>query len=207
MIKNLVRLLPIAAAAAFALPASAGQVTLSAITGAWSDAVPAANATYAGSNTAAPTVRWGIGANQSGYNFSAVAGPLVYTLPPYMPTFSLGTFEHLNFPIQAGSSISDVKLKVTTNVKIHGSDLGLKNFFFDFKHNETTNNANPCADGGTVPNPPNQNGCADSVKVSYDTQSDSFDIDGDLYTLQRVRLQPQPATAPTHSPNGGRRKA
>lgn len=183
MLAQVLRLLPIAAAAALSLSASAGTVTLSNITGAWSDAIPAANASYSGSDTANPQVRWGIGANQSGYNFSAVAGPLAYNLPPNTPTFALGTFQHLNFPIQAGSSITDVKLKVTTNVNIDGNDLGNKNFFFDFKHNETDNGANPCADGGANGSPPNQNGCADSVKVAYNTQSDVFMVGDDEYTL------------------------
>ena len=183
MLAKVLRLLPIAAAAALALPASAGEVTLSNIKGDWSNALPAANATYFNGNTATPQVRWGIGANQSGYNFSAVAGPLEYTLPPNTPTFALGTFQHLNFPIQAGSSITSVKLQVTTNVNIDGNDLGDKNFFFDFTHNETDNGADPCANGGPNGNPPNQHGCADSVKVAYNTQSDVFEVDGEEYTL------------------------
>lgn len=183
MIKNLVRLLPMAAAAAFSLPASAGLVTLSNITGEWFGAQPAANATYDGSDTAAPTVRWGVGAQQSGYNFTAVTGPLEYTLPPNTPTFALGTFEHLNYPINAGTSITGVKLKVTTDVTVGASPAVSKDFFFDFVHNETPNGAVPCADGGTVPNPPNQNGCADSVKVAYNTQSDVFMVGDDEYTL------------------------
>jgi hypothetical protein len=179
MIKNLARLLPIAAAAALALPALAGQVTLSNIRGTWSDAIPAANATYFNGNSANPQVRWGTGGPQSGYNFGAVAGPLVYNLPPNTPIFSLGTFEHLNFPINAGTSITSVKLKVTANVDIDGNDQGDKDFFFDFTHNETPNGANPCAN----PAGPNENGCADSVKVAYNNQSDVFEIDGDEYTL------------------------
>lgn len=183
MFARVLHLLPVAAAAALSLSASAGTVTLSNITGAWSDAIPAANAGYSGSDTANPQVRWGIGANQSGYNFSAVAGPLAYNLPPNTPTFALGTFQHLNFPIQAGSSITDVKLTVTTDVKVGMAAAVSKSFVFDFKHNETDNGANPCADGGANGSNPNQNGCADSVKVAYNTQSDVFIVDGEEYTL------------------------
>lgn len=189
MLAQVLRLLPIAAAAAFALPASAGEVTLSGITGVWQNAFgggnpPPASGTVTGLGTS--QVRWGDPSgqpNKSGYNFGAVAGPLIYNLPPNTPIFSLGSFEHLNFPIDSGTSITGIQLKVTANVSIDGNDQGNKNFLFDFTHNETPNGADPCANGGDNGDPPNQNGCADSVKLAYNTDSEVFVVDGEEYTL------------------------
>lgn len=130
MIKKLVRLLPIAAAAVLAVPALAGTVTLSNITGTWFDANPSdpgGTLVYGGGGTGAPTVRWGTpsstGGSKSGYNFTAVGGAIVNNLPPNTPIFSMGTFEHLNFPISSGTSITGIKLKITTDVDIDGTTL------------------------------------------------------------------------------------
>jgi len=196
MIKNLVRLLPIAAAAVLAVPAMAGTVTLSNITGEWSDAHPTnlGSLVYGGAGTGAPTVRWGIpsstGGSKSGYNFTAVSGPIANMLPP-SPTsnFSLGTFEHLNFPISSGTSITGIKLKITTNVQIDSVNFGAKNFFFDFDHWETPNGANPCANGQPNGSGVNKDGCADRVMVNYNTASDTFDVDGAVYTLNVFGFQ------------------
>lgn len=175
-----------AALAGLGLSAQAATVSLSSITGTWFDANPAANASYGGSNTANPTVRWGTTNPQSGYNFNAVANASADVPPSPSSDFDLGTFTHLNNPIPAGTSITDVKLRVTANVMVDATDFGSRSFEFLFTHFETPNDADPCADGNPRVVPPNQNGCADRVTVSFLNSSESFDVNGDIYTINIV---------------------
>jgi hypothetical protein len=176
----------VAAAAISPFAASAATINITDISGSWLNGNPAANVTYGGNASANPTARWGVPfdqPNQSGYNFNAVAG-VAAPLPPN-PTdpFTLGTFSHLNFPIEAGTSITGIQLEVTANIAVDAVVIGTFSFVFDFDHWETDNGANPCANGGAHGAGVNANGCADRVKVSYNSLSDSFQIGGDLYTL------------------------
>ena len=60
---------------------------------------------------------------------------------------NIGEFQHVNFPINSGGAISGVGLRFTTDVWADGSFLGTKTFEYNFSHNETTNQSNPCANG------------------------------------------------------------
>jgi hypothetical protein len=179
-----------AAAAATVMPfaASAATITITDITGTWLNGNPAANVTYGGNGTATPTARWGIPSgqpNQSGYNFTAAPAPGVTAPLPPNPTdpFTLGSFSHLNFPIDAGTSITSIQLQVTADIAVDAVSLGSFSFLFDFDHWETDNGANPCANGGANGAGVNANGCADRVRVTYNSLSESFQIGGDDYTL------------------------
>jgi hypothetical protein len=187
----------IAAAVAVSLfgagSAQAASVVLSNIVSTWLNGNPAANVAYF--NSAAPggtsTANWGTGGT-SGYDFNSVDNPgvtFVVNPPPTSPNQSLGTFTHRNQPINAGSSITDIQLRITTNIKIDGNDVNSGNplnFLFDFDHNETPNGANPCADGGANGVGVNVNGCADNVRIFFNPQSDVFKIGDVEYTLELI---------------------
>lgn len=183
----------LAAAALFgySVAAQAVPVVISGITGTWYDANPGANITAtAGQGTANPRVRWGGAANNidsgSGYNFQAVASANANVPPSPSPNFDLGDFTHVNLPIPSGTSITSIKLDLNANINIDGNNLGNRSFQFLFTHFETPNADNPCADGNPNGTPPNQNGCADRVTVSFLNTSESFDINGDIYTINIV---------------------
>lgn len=166
--------------------AQAATITFDNIIATWSNGVPAGNISYANNGTAAASANWGIpvGGSQSGYDFVAAVVPFDVVIPPSpSPDFDLGTFTHRNQPIEAGSSVTGVRLTVSTDVEVNGISQGTKDFVFDFLHNETDNGANPCADGGANGVGVNINGCADQVKFVYNALSDSFDVGGVLYTL------------------------
>jgi hypothetical protein len=175
-----------------ATSAMAATVTLSNIQGLWLNANPAANATL-GAQGNFTTARWGGYSDpddNSGYDFDGVDTDVVYTVlpPPDAAAQKLGGFNHINNPIPAGTQITDIQLKVFANVKVLGNDLvetdfGVKEFLFDFDHNETPNGANPCADGGANGIGVNVNGCADKVTISYNALSEDFTIGSIVYTL------------------------
>lgn len=167
--------------------APAATVDIQNIVGAWSNGVPAANVTIDNSNPALATARWGTGGPQSGYDFAPAAGTTTVTVPP-SPSgdFTLGTFTHINNPINAGTSITSIMLTVTAQIIIDGNDQGNRSFVFDFSHLETDNAADPCADGGPNGVGVNANGCADRVSVGYNNLSETFVIGSDTYTLNLV---------------------
>ncbi len=165
---------------AFPPVAQAGNITFSNVLGTWSNGTPVANVSYANNGTQTPSANWGSG-GVSGYDFVGVNAFGVTVPPP--AGFDLGTFTHRNQPINSGSSITGIRLTVSTTVEVDSISQGVKNFVFDFIHNETPNNDNPCADGGTLGVGVNVNGCADSVKFVYNTLSDSFTVGNVEYTL------------------------
>lgn len=182
------------AAAALLAPtvADAALVRFNTITGEWLNGTPASNVTYYNSGSANPQARWGTGGTQSGYDFNAVGTPLDVYLPPN-PTsaFELGTFTHLNHPINAGTSITAIQLKLTTNVLISNdngitwADQGYLNFVYDFLHDETDNGANPCANGGANNQGVNSNGCADHVTFKVNlAQTQYFTVGTEEYALR-----------------------
>jgi hypothetical protein len=166
--------------------ANAHTIQISGITGSWQNGVPPANVTYTGNGTANPEARWGVpagGNGQSGYNFSA-AGTINTVIPPSpTPQFTLGTFQHVNEPIDAGTSITGIQLAIHANLSIDGGAAFGANFLFDFSHDETTNSLNPCPYGGANGQGVNINGCADRVSVNYNSLSDTFTVGTDTYTL------------------------
>lgn len=147
--------------------ALAALVQITNITADWVNAVPG-SATIGHSGSTA-TVRWGIGdpipSEQSGYNFTPNPAGISVIVPPGGGPFDLGTFEHLNFPIFE-PFLQSVDLMVTADVVINGSPMGTLTLVFDFTHDETINNLNPCPYGGANGQGINVNGCADKVTVA-----------------------------------------
>jgi hypothetical protein len=176
--------MPMMVSIANATPAPTHTVVISNIVGTWENATPTGNATYAANGTADPTARWGAPTDptKSGYNF--LAANTISTIVPPSPTpqFTLGTFQHLNEPITAGTSITGIELLIGAKVSIDGGPTQSLNFLFDFTHDETTNNFDPNCPYG-VGTGINVNGCADKVTVNYNSLSDSFLIGTDQYTL------------------------
>jgi len=175
----------IAAMCLAASTASAGSVSFSSITGAWSNANPSSSDFNQGAGTSLARVRWGGTTfdNDSGYDFLAAPGTTSVTVPPSPSSiFDLGTFTHRNQPI-SGASIDSIRLTVNTNVAIDNVNQGNLQFVFDFFHDETPNGANPCQYGGQNNHGVNINGCADRVTTAYNTLSQTFMVGSDLYTI------------------------
>lgn len=173
-------------AAALAVPASAATtIDFTNIKATWFDVVGGANVNFTGQGTANALVRWGVGANQSGYRFEAIAIPqlVVDPLTDSSAVTNIGRFTHLNFPINSGTSITGVKLRFTTDVLVNGNPFGTVDFIYAFDHFETPNAANPCADGGTNGVGINDQGCADRVAVNFNQTSGAFIIDDVAYAL------------------------
>jgi hypothetical protein len=169
--------------------AQAATITFNPILATWGVPTGGAAINYSGQGTANARVDWGTGGPQSGYEFLATGVPLNVGPVPPDQNFTLGTFTHHNNPINAGTSITGVSLTIGTIVFVDGVSQGMKNFVFDFTHNETTNNANPCADGGPNGVGVNVNGCADNVSVTPNVDTDVFNVNGVAYTLHITGFQ------------------
>lgn len=134
-----------------------------------------------------PFVRWGgdTGAGQSGYDLDLAPPPPVpisVDVPPNTAPFFIGSFTHVNQPITP-NSITGIDLRISFDIVIDGTSIGVKDFFFHFAHDETTNSLDPCPYGGANNQGVNINGCADSVIVSFLSASDTFLVDGVFYTF------------------------
>lgn len=165
---------------------AAVQVEFKNVKGEWTNAVGGANLSYSDNGSDNAKVRWGVstGYGQSGYNF--VGSDFSASLDQNIDSsgaVNIGEFQHVNFPINAGGSISAITLLFTTDVWAGGSFLGTKTFEYNFSHWETTNNSNPCANGGWNNSGINANGCADRVTMNFNSNSEVFQIDGKEYTL------------------------
>ena len=173
-------------AAAIATPAAAAvQVEFKNVAGAWFDPVDGVNVNIA-ANGGDGTIRWGqsTGYGQSGYNF--IGADFSTSLDQAIDSsgsVNIGEFQHVNFPINSGGAISRVGLRFTTDVWADGSFLGTKTFEYNFSHNETTNQSNPCANGQANGGGVNVNGCADQVTMNFNSNSQVFLIGGKQYTL------------------------
>lgn len=174
-----------AGALAFASVASAHVIQMTSFTGEWFNVTGSPGAF---SNTGVgndPSVRWGTG-GRSGYDMDLAAPPpvpIVQNVPPNTSPFLIGMFTHVNQPIDAGTSITGIDLRVNFDIIIDGTDIGFRDFFFRFSHDETPNGADPCAYGGANGQGVNINGCADRVLVSFLNTSSSITLDGVDYTL------------------------
>ena len=170
-----------AAAAGFlfaSVGAQAATVTLSNIFGTWFDADPAAAITSnTGAGTASTQVRWAA----SGYDFVAAASAAAVVPPSPSASVVIGAFSHVNFPVS--SAISEIKLRITADIDVDGTNVGNRSFVFRFLHDETPNDDDPCAYGGANGVGVNVNGCADRVQVEFTDASDSFLIGSDVYTV------------------------
>lgn len=186
-----------ASAIIFGAPAAvaASTVNFTNITGGFFDGVlvnplTAPPISYTGVDTTSTGASWGTpaGFGQSGYNFSTAGSINASVTPPagVSPTVTLGTFQHVNFPISSGTSITGISLRFNADVDVDGVSQGSRSFLYRFAHEETPNAADPCAAGGAQGVGVNINGCADRVSVNFISQSDSFDIGGVAYTLDVI---------------------
>ena len=150
MRKCVVILIAIAAIALLPPSVWANLVPITATDGVWTNGQPVGAATI--NNATDPrTARWGTGGALSGYNWSPAATP--FNADSSGVAFSLGTFNHLNFPI-GGTPITSIDLDFSLQIDGLAPLLGT----FHFIHDETPN-AVPCAYPSTTP-------CADAVTVS-----------------------------------------
>lgn len=166
-----------AASVAHAIP-----VTFSNVTGSWGNVVPtptfpAGNGPQiTGNNTSNPSLTWGstflealFGEPDSAYEVD-LDGDTVDVNPPPSATFSLGTFTHVNNPIDGPRQLQSADLTVNFDVSIDGGTPFGRSFGFTFTHDETSNNP-PCAFPGGDP-------CADQVLISGGNFSEVFSVDG-----------------------------
>ena len=168
----------LSAASVMALVAAATQaatLNVTEVSATWSDVIGGANVSN-GLNGDIAELRWGTGANQSGYDFD----PLSPSGPHSQDTaFNIGTFTHHNFPITGGTAITGATLNVTFKFYL-GSDIANvyeRTSQFVFSHNETDNNANPCANGQPNGPPTNDGGCSDLVTATTNpATSETFTI-------------------------------
>ncbi|MFA7408287.1 MAG: THxN family PEP-CTERM protein [Anaerolineaceae bacterium] len=146
----------------------ASTVDLTGVTGTWGTPTGGFNVNHINNGSVNAGVRWGTGANQSGYDFKAA--PLISNIVPDQE-FTIGNFTHHNFPITAGTSITAVDLVVnyTLDFAFGSRDFSSR---FSFDHWETPNEPSICADGGRNGAGVNVAGCADRVKITTDLSSD-----------------------------------
>jgi len=179
----------IAASAAMVAPAMASATTIdfTNVSATWFDVEDGSNINFSGQGTSAAEVRWGVpqqGA-QSGYRYETlpIASLEVDPLTDTSAVVNIGQFTHFNFPISSGSGASAVKLRLTTDVLVDDVLFGTVDFIYAFDHFETSNGANPCANGEPNYSGVNINGCADRVQVNFNQASGAFTIDDVDYAL------------------------
>jgi hypothetical protein len=131
------RLLFAALLALATVPAHAVDINILTVTGTWVDIDP--NALPGSSGLGTSSIRWGQPTNQpqSGYDFAGNA-PQTFALGSGA---TLGTFTHINNPINAGSSITGATLALQISFTAPDLFVGTKimNSQFIFSHNETSN--------------------------------------------------------------------
>jgi len=190
----------IAALAGFALMRdSANALTLDSAAGTWTSSSGSGSSctpTYNGAE-----VRWGNGSGdgcglQSGYRWDG--GPSVTFSPG--ASFLLGKFTHFNNPISGYSPDT-----VTLSLPLVFSDPPQNvNLSLVFEHDETPNQANPCAyPTNQYPTADNSNGCADRVKLP-NLASQQFQVGDNLYKLEFTGFRPLASNTacPTSDPGG-----
>ena len=132
---------------------------------------------------------WGVstGLGQSSYVFDARDTPF---LEEADQAFYLGQFKHYNMPIQAPFLTSiDLRLRGDLTVtNFSGVDELFSNvqFVFEFKHWETPNSDDPCANGGANGSGINKYGCADRVTIESLPGNEVFTVDGDMITMEII---------------------
>jgi hypothetical protein len=119
-----------------------GAIPINALDGTWQNAVGGTNVSI--NNAVDPrTARWGTPTPQSGYNWSPASIP--FDAPSNGTPFLLGTFNHLNFPIDNGTAITSIDLNF--HMGINGTSI---DGVFTFNHDETPN---PAPDVVTITSP------------------------------------------------------
>ena len=147
--------------------ASAAIIDFNAVSASWTGIVGGTDITGEGTNE----IRWGTSAistgERSGYRFDGAAPPSFSVQTGV--EFTLGAFTHFNFPIIAGGAIESAQLNISVDLSLGGTNLSEGPFTFSFLHEETPNTEVDC--------------CNDIVNFTNLLASDSFMIDGILYTL------------------------
>jgi hypothetical protein len=160
--------------------AQAGLVSITSLNASWLNIDPV-SIVAVGNGTTTATMSWGsgTGSGHSGYGFTTATTPIDNFLPPSPSgAFDLGTWTHFNNPI-TGTTLSTARLQLAATIFVDGVSQCIKNFLFDFSHNETPNGGTCEA---TTPGV-NVNGCADIVTIAYSLDSDTFAVGDDVYTL------------------------
>lgn len=155
--------------------AMAASLSISSIDGVWE------NATTGVTGQGTSEIRWGNpyykSGDPSGYDFDA-AGDLTVEDGA---EFALGTFTHLNFPIDK-PVLESVDLSLSFMID------GVANAIstvVSFAHWETANWHNVCANDGDKGVGVNANGCADQVTAMLnESNSETFQIEGVTYALE-----------------------
>lgn len=151
-------------AASFVAPAFAMPViSVDSVSGAWSNAKGGSNVKYF---DGAQEVRWGVGDPQSGYRFDGAAPPSFEV--DIEEEFDLGKFTHFNYPINLHTGVDSVFLSISIEISIDDSPYETP-LSFTFLHEETRNTSEGC--------------CDDIVSFESLVSSESFEVDGRLYTL------------------------
>jgi hypothetical protein len=169
---------------AFVGTSQAALVSIENMAVSWLDPNPS-SVTINGNGTSSASLYWGYPqypGRASGYSFTTAPTPISYDVPPATEDFLLGTWTHYNYPIRP-PLLDSVRLVISAEISVDSVSQGVKNFYFDFTHNETYNQAHHCANGEMNGVGVNRNGCADIVDVSYNDLSDSFWVNGALFTL------------------------
>lgn len=174
------------ALAGAAAPAISATITISNVRSDWLNPSPIVGVDIVNQGgSLVDTARWPSGATvRSGYNFDPTDGSIVLNnVPPNTPSFIVGAFQHLNFPI-TGTSLTSIQLRVTGDIDIDGTTFLNQSYLFNLVHDETDNGANPCKYGGANGQGVNINGCADKVSITpVSGQQSTFKVGGIDYTL------------------------
>jgi len=161
------------------------DLTLTTVDGDWdnpvgpgtliTDNIIYGNETVTYGNQSQDQIRWGkpVGTEKSGLGFAGIAPP--NTNVTIGDTFQIGQLAHFNAPIYAGSQLNSADLIVNLTF----DSAGTFSFTFTFGINETL-------DDGT------QGGVPDIISFPSSYPAETFEISGDLYTLQLLGFGSDP---------------
>lgn len=157
-------------------------MTLNGVSGTWSNVVGASgNSTSVGNEN---QIRWGtdMGFGQSGLGFTGNAPPAVsFTLGS---DFEIGTLRHFNNTISSSFATA-----VDLTLALGFSDPSINpTFTFTFGIHETMNNGN-CPYVSI-------NSCSDKIFFPDAFPTDTYDINGTLYTLELLGFKDSPGGTP-----------
>lgn len=164
----------VAGLAAMAGAADAALITINSTAPTWSNIVGGTNTSLNVSNGTYTDARWGIsqGSGRSGLGFDPASPPGISVQTGV--NFLLGTLQHYNNPIDAGSAASSVQLNLLTNVQ--GATPVSQTFAYNFLIDETLN-ARPCA------YPSGNSPCADRITFQNLDTTSAFTVGGVAYTV------------------------